>query len=263
MQHASNVASQREPIGELIVTPRPLSEYRDMFLLSDEDLVSGPILDCPGGASPFGAQLRARGGTAVSVDPAYVLPPQELAERITADIEHASRWMRSHPGNFDWSYMGSPASFTRSFQLAAELFLTDFQPDGERYVAASLPTLPFADGSFRLTLCSHLLFCYGEYLGYDEHLASVLELVRVTSGEVRIYPLIDTAGLPYPRLDELRAELAGHGITTSVRRTRSQYVLGTDRMLVCRRDDGWSRPRLAGQHEAPVENSLLASRRGA
>jgi hypothetical protein len=67
-------ATTPRPIGEVVVTPRPPSDYRNMFLL-DDGLLEGPILDCPGGASPFGAQVRARGGIVVSVDPAYRQPP--------------------------------------------------------------------------------------------------------------------------------------------------------------------------------------------
>ena len=240
MQVASNGVAGREVIGDLVVTPRPLSEYRDMFLLTDEELVAGPILDCPGGASPFGAQVRSRGGSVVSVDPTYVLSPEELADRVAEDIEHASRWMSAHPANFDWSYMGTPRSFTRSFELAAELFLADYRPDSCRYVAASLPTLPFDDGAFRLSLCSHLLFCYPEYLTYADHLTGLLELVRVTSDEVRIYPLVDTSGAGYPWMDALRADLAEYGVATEVRRARSHYVIGTDSLLVCRRETGGS-----------------------
>lgn len=206
-----------------------------MFRLTEAGLRAGPILDCPGGASPFGAQVRARGGSVTSVDPAYRMSAEDLKRRVHQDIEHAAAWMRDHPDNFDWSYMGSPAAFTRSFRLAAEMFLMDYAPDDARYVAASLPRLPFEDGAFGLSLCSHLLFCYPEHLGYTAHLACLLELTRVTRHEVRVYPLVDTAGNPYARMSELRSELAVHGITTEVRRAHSQYVLGRDRMLVCRR----------------------------
>jgi len=82
-----------------------------MFLITDADLIAGPILDCPAGASPFGAQVRALGGTVISVDPAYSVSPAEI---ITAD--------------------------------------------GEHYIAAALPHLPFPDGYFHLALSSHLLF---------------------------------------------------------------------------------------------------------
>ena len=38
-----------------------------------------------------------------------------------------------------------------------------------RYVEAELPTLPFADRSFDLALCSHLLFLYSVQLGEEFH----------------------------------------------------------------------------------------------
>lgn len=230
----TETAVSRERIGNLVITPRPLSDYRDMFLLTDDELLAGPILDCPGGASPFGAQVRRRGGRVTSVDPAYHLSHAELTERITADLAHIWGWTNANPGNFDWSYLGSPSSLVKMFEVAAELFLADYSPDGERYVAAQLPELPFADGTFRLALSSHLLFCYPEYLDYDQHLAGVLELMRVTSDELRIYPIVDTAGAEFPRLSELRAELADKGITTEIRTSNAAYVAGGERMLSCR-----------------------------
>ena len=51
----------------------------------------------------------------------------------------------------------------------AELFATDYAPDGRRYVAAALPTLPFGDGWFRLTLSSHLLFVYPDQLDFRNY----------------------------------------------------------------------------------------------
>jgi hypothetical protein len=227
-------------IGRLVITPRALAEYRDMFVLSDDDLIDGPILDCPGGASPFGCQVRARGGSAVSVDPAYKLPTAELMGQVHQDIAHTGQWVASQHDTIEWSYVGTAAAMCRSFELAADLFATDYAPDGQRYVAAALPHLPFVNGNFRLALCSHLMFCYPEYLTFDEHVAGLLELARVTSatGEVRVYPLVDTLGTVYPRLDDVRAALAGQGVVTEIRPAGCAWVRGGDQMLVCRSGTG-------------------------
>jgi hypothetical protein len=225
-------ATTPRPIGEVVVTPRPLSDYRNMFLL-DDGLLEGPILDCPGGASPFGAQVRARGGIVVSVDPAYRQPPDELVVRVRADLDRTAAWMAANPTNFDWSYLGSPEAVMRAFEVAAELFATDYAPDGRRYVAAALPTLPFGDGWFRLTLSSHLLFVYPDQLDFDWHLASLLELVRVTSGEVRVYPVVDTVGRAYPRLEELRAALDRRAVRSELRTANCAWQPGGDQLLAC------------------------------
>jgi ubiquinone/menaquinone biosynthesis C-methylase UbiE len=58
-------------------------------------------------------------------------------------------------------------------------------------VAAALPDLPFADGSFAVALCSHLLFCYPQ-LGRGFHQAALEELTRVAR-EVRVFPLLPGA----------------------------------------------------------------------
>jgi hypothetical protein len=230
--HAPGSPDVRQ-IGRLVVTPRALAEYRDMFLLSQRDLTAGPILDCPGGASPFGAQVRARGGTVVSVDPAYELTPAELMRGVWQDIAHTSDWVASQRETIEWSYVGTADAMTRTFEVAADLFASDFALDNLRYVAAGLPDLPFEDGHFRLALCSHLIFCYPEYLNFDEHVACLLELVRVTTGEVRVFPLVDTAGTVYPRLDDVRAALAGHGVASEVRQAACAWLRGGDQMLVC------------------------------
>jgi hypothetical protein len=65
--------------------------------------------------------------------------------------------------------------------------------------------------------------------------AFLRELLRVTTGEVRVFPLVDTAGVPYDRLDAVCADLAAHGVRTEVRRARCGWHPGADRMLVCTR----------------------------
>lgn len=224
-------------LGTLLVTPRPLAEYRDMFLLTDEELVGGPILDCPGGGSPFGTQVRTRGGTVVSVDPSYALPRAELAARIGSDLEHLRKWLDANPDVFDRSYVGPPDTLIRSWAVSSDLFLTDYDNNGERYVAAALPSLPFPDQHFSLTLSSHLLFTYPNFLTFEAHVDSVLELVRVTSGEVRLFPLVDTTSTVHPRLDEARAVLLERGVRTEIRKTNCAYIVRGDEMLVCRRAD--------------------------
>ncbi|WP_291411324.1 hypothetical protein [Actinophytocola sp.] len=221
-------------LGKLIVTPRPLFDYRNMFLLTDEELVAGPILDCPAGASPFGAQVRARGGKAVSVDPIYG-PRTAVESRVAADLAHVHQWLAAGPVGLDWSYLGSADAMLRAFEVSADFFLADYAEGGPNYVAAGLPALPFADGEFGLTLSSHLLFTYPEYVSHDQHVSFLLEMARVTSGEVRVCPVADPAGVPYPRLDEVRTELASHGVSTELRQANSAYSKGGDDMLVCRR----------------------------
>lgn len=224
-----------QALGELAITPRPLDDYRDMFLITDADLIAGPILDCPAGASPFGAQVRARGGTVISVDPAYSTSRAEIIARARADVVRVAQWTSDYPDQINWSYLGSADSLLRKWEAAIEEFAADYHADGKRYVAAALPDLPFPDGYFHLALSSHLLFCYPEYFDFDSHVSGLLELIRVTHGEVRVFPLVNTAAIPYPRLDEVRSVLARHGVDTEIQVAACAYNIGGYRLLVCRR----------------------------
>jgi hypothetical protein len=71
---------------------------------------------------------------------------------------------------------------------ALRRFLTNFDKGKRegRYVAASLPTLPFADGQFSLALVSHLRFLYSEQFDLDSHIAAFEELLRLAH-EVRVF----------------------------------------------------------------------------
>lgn len=225
--------------GGVAVMPRQLQAYRDMFLLTDDDLLAGPILDCPAGASPFGAQVRARGGEVVSVDPAYA-SPAGLTARASADVDRVVAWQRGNPDGFDWAYLGSPENVRDLWAAAIGEFAADFALDGTRYLAAALPSLPFPDDHFAMAVSGFLLFVYPELLDFDGHRDALLELVRVTGGEVRVYPLHDTTGDPWPGLSALRAALQKRGVSSGIRSTGCAYAQrpGSDRMLVCTRRPG-------------------------
>jgi len=216
------------------VSARPLEDYRRMLDLSDEDLLAGPILDCPGGAGDFGAGVRAMGGEVVSVDPAYAEDRDALMARARADVLRGNRYVAENPHLYRFRFVRSVEHHLETRSAACETFAADFAADGRRYLAAALPSLPFRDRRFALALTSYLLFSYPEFLDPEFHVASLLELARVAE-EVRAFPLLDTAGVPYPHLDELRAQLAAAGVETEVRRVEFEFQRGGDRLLVGQR----------------------------
>ena len=91
-----------------------------------------------------------------------------------------------------------------------EGFLANYESGKEagRYIEASLPALPFADGSFDLALCSHLLFLYSEQLGQTLHYQVIQELCRV-AGDVRVFPLLALGGKRSPYVDVAGAGVPG------------------------------------------------------
>jgi len=91
-------------------------------------------------------------------------------------------------------------------ERASAIFFADFKSHPQRYVAGELPRLPFADGEFDLTLVSYLLFAYQGRFDYEFHRDSILENMRVTRGEARIYPTVTVEAQPSEYIPMLRSD---------------------------------------------------------
>jgi hypothetical protein len=115
-------------------------------------------------------------------------------------------------------------------------FLQDF-PGGKaagRYVDATLPTLPFADASFDLALCSHFLFFYTTQLGDEFPRSAIGEMCRVAS-EVRVFPLLTLAGMR-SLVDPIFREFGASGFIVSIQKVPYEFQRGGNEMMVIRHE---------------------------
>lgn len=189
-----------------------------MFNLADElpRWRGAAVLDCPGGPGSLPALLRAQGCQVTAVDPLYALEPAELERRALADLDHTMAVQATSPTlRSDFDLQACRQEHLDTLQA----FLADRRAHPDRYRAAALPALPFADGSFDLVLCGHLLFSYaplsagglmgGPGLDLDWHRHALGELCRVSRGEVRLYPAhtIALEAVRHPYAEALLAEL--------------------------------------------------------
>jgi hypothetical protein len=219
-------------LGDIIITSRGFDEYRAMFDLAELALAELAILDCPGGASGFPAGARARGARVTSADPAYLIPPDKLIARARRDTLTGNRYVRDHPELYVFEWFSDPDDHALSRLASLEAFAADFAGPDDRYVPAVLPDLPFPDDAFDLVLSGHLLFTYPDHMDQAAHRAALRELVRVSRGEVRVFPLVDTTVTPSPYLDDLRRALAAEGAQSELRRVPYHFQRGADTMLV-------------------------------
>ncbi|MER7468166.1 hypothetical protein [Streptomyces sp. NPDC097981] len=235
---AEQVAAAAQSVidGRVQLTSRTLDEYRMVFALTDEDLLRGPVLDCPGGASSFAAESRALGAQVISADPVYHLAPQDIEPLVRDHLAASAAFGLAIADQLDFSWAGSPQNHLQRWQGAAEAFLQDYTADHvrseRRYVPAALPRLPFTDRQFHLSLCGFLLFTFPHAADQE---AAILELVRVTAGDVLIGPLEDPLGAPCATLDALRSRLADQGVATTTRDIGYSIHPGQRGVLVCTR----------------------------
>ncbi len=142
---------------------RNLDEYTRMFALTEQDLAR-PILGCGDGPASFNAEVTERAGRVISCDPIYQFPAEDIEQRIAATYKIVLTQTEVRKDRFIWKEIPSVEALGQRRMAAMRRFLADYdagRADG-RYVAAELPSLPFADGAFDLAVCSHLLFLYTE-----------------------------------------------------------------------------------------------------
>jgi len=222
-------------LEQVVPWGRSFDEYRAMFAISDADL-AGRILGCGDGPASFNTRATGAGASVVSCDPIYRWSADEIRERIDQTYEQVLEQARLNCHEFVWETISSVDVLGRVRMTAMREFLADYPNGGRagRYVAAQLPSLPFADGEFDLALCSHLLFLYSDQLGEALHRASVIELARVAR-EVRVFPLIALGGVPSPFVEGCVTLLREKGYDASVERVAYEFQRGGNQMLRVRR----------------------------
>lgn len=222
-------------LERIVFIGRTFEEYLQMFNLKEADLAGQRILDCPAGACSFTAISNQLGSDVTAADIAYYYSADELADKGVQDIEHAMFELDKVRDNFVWDYFESIEDLTQARSKALNNNIKDQRHTPQRYVPVVLPDLPFSDEAFDLTLSAHFLFMYSDRLDYDFHLRAVNELMRVTRGELRIFPLVDLSCKRYEHLDRLIVELVSQGFDTEERVVPYEFQKGANQMLSIRR----------------------------
>jgi hypothetical protein len=217
---------------------RSLSEYQKMFSLSDTDLKLN-ILGCGDGPASFNSEVNCLGGQVVSIDPIYQFSSEQIRSRIKEVYPQVMEQVSTNKDDYVWNNIKNPEELGRLRRLrmsAMETFLSDYEnhKDSNRYINASLPTLPFPDAEFDLAVCSHYLFLYSEHVDLEQHILSMKELCRV-SNEVRVYPLLSiSSNKVSPHLEPVITELERNGIDVALVAVNYEFQKGATKMLVAK-----------------------------
>jgi hypothetical protein len=229
----SNFAMQSKRglrLDRVVLLGRTFEEYCRCFLFEPDELIGKDVLDVAGGVSSFCAEANARGIRVTSFDPIYALSAEKIAERSEPDLDSVSRAIGSVP-TYRWSYYKTPERMREFRERAYSIFRSDFKRHPSRYVAGELPRLPFPDVSFDLTLVSYFLFAYQERLTYEFHRDSVLEIMRVTRGEARIYPTVTFEAQPSAYVPILRSDPAVQRFEFTEIKTDFEFLVNSNSYL--------------------------------
>jgi SAM-dependent methyltransferase len=217
-------------LDKVVLLGRTLDEYRRYFALDLEQWRGKSILDVASGVGSFGAEARQAGVSVTACDPIYALHADDIEQRCGPDLDHILEAVRNLE-TYRWNFYRSP-EYLRTFrERAYRTFLQDFRARPQHYVPGSLPRLPFPDTQFDLTLVSYFLFVYEDQFDYEFHRKSLLELMRVTRGEVRIYPTVTFEAHRSTFLDRLRADPSLRTFDFEIVATDFEFLVGSNNFL--------------------------------
>jgi hypothetical protein len=214
-------------LDKVVLLGRTLEEYRRYFALDLEALRGKAILDVASGVSSFCAEARRADLHVTAFDAIYELPPDEIQRRCEADLDHVVDAVKDLK-TYRWDFYASPDNLRHYRERAYRAFLADYRTDADKCVPGRLPSLPFGDGAFSLTLVSYLLFVYEDQLDYEFHKRALLEIMRVTRDEARFYPIMTFEARRSSYLDRLRADPEMNHLGFEEVRTDSEFLLNSN-----------------------------------
>lgn len=218
-------------LNTIVPWGRSYEEYIRMFDLSPEEL-QARIVSCGDGPANFNSEMTKRNGRAVSIDPLYQCTAGQIRQRIGETYDQVMAQLVQNQDDFIWDQIKSPAELGAVRMAAMEGFLADFEKNAAegRYIANTLPYLPFRNQVFDLALCSHLLFLYSRQLSLAFHRDSIIEMCRVAV-EVRIFPLFDLKGTKSPYVTTLADELQKLGYKVAIKQVEYEFQRGANEMM--------------------------------
>ena len=227
---------KRLNIEDFVLLGRTLDEYFNMFDLSEKLLKDSITLDVASGVSSFCAEANARGFNVTASDKIYVFSPREIKANCIRDLEEVINQLPEIANLYSWNYFKDIDSLRLQRQLAYKKFLIDFQEfKTKRYVPTEYPSSNFGDKQFNLSLVSHFLFLYDEHISYELHKKVLNELIRITSGEVRIFPLANLKGKRSSFVDRLRKDDEFRGITIDIKKVNYEFIKGGNEMMTLKK----------------------------
>ena len=218
-------------LNSVVPWGRNIDEYREMFLLSDDDMKMN-IAGFGDGPASFNYQATLAGSKVTSFDPIYQFTREQLEQRIEEVRTIVMKQMAENIDHYVWDRITSLEQLESIRMSAMRLFLDDYMQGkkDQRYIYHELhDRLPCPDNCFDIGLSSHFLLMYTA-LGYDFHVASISEILRVCK-QVRIFPLCDLDSNTSDMIEDVISHFR-EGYKIEIKSTSYEFQKGANRLLI-------------------------------
>ncbi|MBF0458440.1 MAG: hypothetical protein HQK99_11160 [Nitrospirae bacterium] len=220
-------------LKEIVLLGRTFDEYFRAFNLQAVNLKEEKILDAASGVSSFCAEAAMKGIDVTGSDRIYSLPASTIELKCAEDLALVMAQMPEVAHLYKWEYFRGVDELRDARKRAYKLFTGDFRRHGSRrYVICELPETDFSDNEFTITLISHFLFLYDDRLDYEFHRETIRECLRITSKEIRIFPIVNLKGELSPYIEKILTDEAFANCTKTVQTVDYEFIRNGNRMLV-------------------------------
>jgi len=89
----------------------------------------------------------------------------------------------------------------------------------------------FKNDQFTISLVSHFLFLYEDKLDYDFHKKTILELLRICSKEIRIFPIVNFKGKSSGYIENLMNDKDFMNMQISIKRVGYEFMKNANEMM--------------------------------
>ncbi len=219
-------------LKNIVLIGRTFEEYYNMFEL--DNLPEGEhILDVASGVSSFCAEASAKGYNVTASDRIYTFRPLEIERKCRRDLETVIKQLPDLVDLYLWTFFKDVAALKNHREKAYKLCIEDFKNYGtKRYIPAEYPSTDFKENKFTVSLISHFLFLYEDLMNYDFHRKVIRELLRITSKEIRIFPIVNLKGKKSKYIDCLMHDKDFDRLQISIKKVGYEFMKNGNEMML-------------------------------
>ncbi len=218
-------------LKNIVLIGRTFEEYYKMFDL-DSSHKNERILDVASGVSSFCAEASAKGYNVTASDKIYTSSLLEIEQKCRQDLDVVLKQLPEIVDLYVWNFFKDIQALKAKREKAYKLFIEDFKNHGtKRYMPVEYPSSGFIDNRFTTSLVSHFLFLYENYINYDLHKKIILELLRITSKEIRIFPVVNLKGEKSSLVDTLMHDKDFERFQISVKKVDYEFMKNGNEMM--------------------------------
>ncbi|GIM29101.1 hypothetical protein CPJCM30710_17670 [Clostridium polyendosporum] len=225
--------SRKLELKDIVLIGRTFDEYYKMFGISSIDGKKEKILDVASGVSSFCAEANSKGYNVTASDRIYCFSAEEIEGKCIKDLELTIKNLSDVKDLYRWELYKDIEDLKKQRKKAYTRFIEDFKRKRDTiYIETEYPKSNFKDKQFTVSLISHFLFMYDEHLDYEFHKQTIKEIIRITSKEIRIFPIVNLKGEKSMFVNKLMSDDNFTMYKMQIVKVNYEFIKGGNEMLI-------------------------------